>query len=199
MGANRTLPISAPTASVSELAPEEEVVDIAALYRAQARTVARWAARLGGPGIDVEDAVHEVFLIAKRRLRSFEGNAKITTWLFRTTEKVALTARRKQRLRRWLARVPESERPGMGDAQPTPSEALERRQTAAGVYRVLDRLPEKQRRILILFELEGLSTQEIADLIGGRLATVRVWLFRARAKFIEEHEKASHDAKRSHR
>jgi RNA polymerase sigma-70 factor (ECF subfamily) len=199
MRGHPTLTFSARTASVSELAPEEEAVDIAALYRAHARTVARWAARLGGPGIDVEDVVHEVFLIARRRLRSFKGDAKITTWLFRATEKVALTARRKQRLRRWLSRASEGERPGMGDAQPTPSEALERRQTAAGVYRVLDRLPEKQRRILILFELEGLSTAEIAELTGARLATVRVWLHRARAKFIEEYQAAADRAERRHR
>ena len=45
---------------------------------------------------------------------------------------------------------------------PMPGDELERRQAIARVYRVLDRLPERQRRVLILFELEGLSTQEIA-------------------------------------
>ena len=47
------------------------------------------------------------------------------------------------------------------------------------------RLPDKQRKVLVLFELEELSTQQIADLIGARLGTVRVWLFRARARFLE--------------
>ena len=53
---------------------------------------------------------------------------------------------------------------------------------------MLDRLPERQRKVLILFELEGLSTQEIATLIGARVGTVRVWLFRARAAFLQHHD-----------
>jgi RNA polymerase sigma-70 factor (ECF subfamily) len=171
--------------------PEREpdaTVDVDALYRAHERTVLRWATRLGGPGIDVEDVVQEVFLIAKRRLVTFEGEAKVTTWLFRATEKVVLAARRKQRLRRWLRAAPEVASTSMSAPQPTPSEALDRSRDVADVYRILDRLPEAQRRVLILFELEGLSTQEMAELLDAKVATVRVWLFRARARFLEEHQ-----------
>src|SRR5262249_44087441 len=53
---------------------------VADLYRAHAQTVARWASRLGGPAIDVEDVVQEVFLVVQRRLREFRGEAEITTW-----------------------------------------------------------------------------------------------------------------------
>jgi len=164
------------------------VVDTDSLYRAHAPTVARWAARLGGPGIDSNDVVQEVFLVAQRRLTVFrtEGG-KITTWLFRTTEKVVQTARRKQRLRRWLARRSGGRSPGLGQARPGPGEALERQQEVESVYRVLDRMPDKLRRVLVLFELEEMSTGEIADLIGARIGTVRVWLFRARARFMELH------------
>src|SRR5262245_25510680 len=162
-------------------------LDVEDLYRLHARTVARWAARLGGPGVDVEDVVQEVFLVAKRRLREFTGNGSVTTWLFRTTANITATARRKQRLWRWLGRLPEVERPGMGAAGPTPVEALERLQDVVAVYRALDGMSERQRRVLILFEMEGLSTQEVADLTNARPATVRVWLFRARAKFQERY------------
>jgi RNA polymerase sigma-70 factor (ECF subfamily) len=166
-------------------------VDVEDLYRAHARTVARWAARLGGPGVDVEDVVQDVFLVAKRRLRTFDsdGHGRVTTWLFRTTANIAAAMRRKQRLARWLARrTDEAEAPGLGAGGATPVEALERRQEAERVYRVLDALPERMRRVLILFEMEGLSTQEIADLTDARVATVRVWLFRARAKFQQRYE-----------
>jgi len=61
-------------------------VDVARLYRAHERKVMRWAARLGGPGIDVEDVVQDVFVVAKRRLRTWDGSWNIETWLFRTTE-----------------------------------------------------------------------------------------------------------------
>jgi len=164
-------------------------VDVAQLYRAHERKVMRWAARLGGPGIDVEDVVQDVFLVAKRRLRSLDGSWKVETWLFRTTEKIVLAARRKRRLRRWLSLSREPSAPGMSTPRPTPAEALEQERAIAEVYRVLDRLSERHRRVLVLFEIEGMSTQEIADLVGAQVGTVRVWLFRARARFLEEHQR----------
>jgi RNA polymerase sigma-70 factor (ECF subfamily) len=164
-------------------------VDVALLYRAHERTVMRWAARLGGPEIDAEDVVQEVFLVAKRRLASFQGTGSIKTWLFRTTERIVLAARRKGRLRRWLSRSTEAAAAAMGAPRPLPGEALERDREIQDVYRVLDRLPERQRRVLVLFELEGLSTDAIAELVGARVGTVRVWLFRARARFLEEHQR----------
>ena len=149
----------------------------------------RWAARLGGPGIDVEDVVQDVFLVAKRRLKSLDESWSIQTWLFRTTEKIVQAARRKRRLRRWLSLTHDPAAPGMGAPRPTPAEALEQERAVEEVYRVLDRLPERQRRVLVLFEIEGMSTQEIADLIDAQVGTVRVWLFRARARFLEEHQR----------
>src|SRR4051812_47110743 len=165
--------------------------DVASLYRAHAAKVGRWAARLGGPAIEVEDVVQEVFLVAKRRLVSFQadGGGSITTWLFRATERIVKAARRKQRLRRLLGVAPADDLiPTAAVAGPIPSDELERRQEIAQVYRVLDRVAERQRKVLILFELEGLSTQEIAALLGARVGTVRVWLYRARAAFLQHHD-----------
>ena len=164
--------------------------DVAALYRTYAAKVGRWAARLGGPSIEVEDVVQEVFLVAKRRLPAFrtDGGGSVTTWLFRATERIVKAARRKQRLRRLFGVAPADDAAGAAMAGPIPSDDLERRQEIAHVYRVLDRLPERQRKVLILFELEGLSTHDIATLIGARVGTVRVWLYRARAAFLQQHE-----------
>lgn len=167
---------------------DRSALDIGALYRVHDQTVLRWATRLGGPGIDAEDVVQDVFLIAKRRLRTFDGPGQVTTWLFRTTEKVVQAARRKQRLRRWLALSSEVGPRVMATPVAGPSESLQRDRDIAEVYRVLDRLPPRERKVMILFELEGLSTQEIGNLTGARVGTVRVWLFRARARFLEEHQ-----------
>jgi RNA polymerase sigma-70 factor, ECF subfamily len=165
-------------------APKEEAVDFDALYRAHAPVVLRWAARLGGPLVDAEDVTQEVFLVAHRRLSRFVGAGKVSTWLFRTTDLVVRNTRRKLRWRRWLGIGPEPVSP-----RPTPIEALERNELAAQVYGVLDQLPAQQRRVLILFEMEGLSTEEIAVLLGARVGTVRVWLHRARAAFVREQQR----------
>ena len=173
-------------------------VDVGAVYARHATTVARWARRLGGPAIDADDVVQEVFLIAGRKLAGFDGAAKITTWLFRTTERVVLGARRKHRLRRLLAgrvrRAAEVDivRPGH---QPTPLEEVEQRQMTAAIYQLFDRLPERHRQALILFEIEGLTTEEIAALTGVELTTVRVWLHRARTRFAALY--AAWEAKRA--
>jgi RNA polymerase sigma factor (sigma-70 family) len=73
-----------------------------AIFRANAALVARWAAALGGPLLDVEDTVQEIFMVTHRRLSEFRGEAKVSTWLFHITRRVVLAQRRRARWRRWL-------------------------------------------------------------------------------------------------
>jgi RNA polymerase sigma-70 factor (ECF subfamily) len=160
-----------------------------AIYDQYARMVLRWAARLGGPGIDAEDVAQEVFLVAHRRLGSLRAEVKPSTWLFGITTRVVLAQRRRQRLRRWL-----SLDAGDGPSQPiaggsTPLETVEQRRALALGYGVLERMPEALRDAFILFEIEGLTTEEIADVTGTKPATTRVRLHRARALFYARLEK----------
>ena len=178
---------SARSEAASPAATVVESVDLDALYREHARTVARWVAHLGGPSVDVDDLVHEIFLIAQRRLPEFRGDAKVTTWLYRITARVVSSRRRRDRARRWMSNV------WRGDVEHattpsavTPVEELERQEARATVYRALDGLGEKYRSLLILFELEGLSGEEITVLTGIKLSTVWVRLHRARALFLAE-------------
>jgi RNA polymerase sigma-70 factor (ECF subfamily) len=159
-------------------------LDIGELYRTHAATVARWATRLGGPAVDAEDVVHEVFLVAHRRLREFRPDAKPSTWLFRTTDLIVRTHRRRARLRAWLRRSLAREDAGAPAAGVSPVEDLIERQRTRLVYRALDALGEKYRSVFVLFELEGLSGAEIATLTGINPSTVWVRLHRARARFV---------------
>jgi RNA polymerase sigma-70 factor (ECF subfamily) len=156
-----------------------------ALYRAHAATVARWAVRLGGPTVDPDDVAQEVFMVAARRLEHFRGDAEVTTWLFRITSKVVANHRR----RSWLRRV-WSHLTGGATEVPVPAEqwpgaTLDARERVRQLYALLEELPEKQRRVLVLFELDEMSTADIAALIGVPHATVRVWLHRARARLLD--------------
>ncbi len=173
-------PVRAPVERAKE--PDPVPGDVGALYRAHGPQVARWAARLAGPSLDAEDITQEVFLIAQRLLPGFRGEAAITTWLYRITANVVRHRRRRERIYRWF-HLGEERAAEVAATGPTPFEELEKRRATALVYRALDGLAERERTVLILFELEGLSGEEIAELMGARHTTLRVWLHRARARF----------------
>jgi RNA polymerase sigma-70 factor (ECF subfamily) len=162
--------------------------DLEDVYRAHAGDVARWAARLAGPGFDREDIVHEVFLVAQRRFPTFRraGNIKVWHWggPHPTTAFIVRKRRRSERWRRLLTGTQDAvER--VPSAGPTPLEELERCRRDRRLYETLDLLPEKYRTVLILFDLDGLSGEEVVALTGRKVATLRVWLFRAREMFLE--------------
>jgi RNA polymerase sigma-70 factor, ECF subfamily len=164
----------------------------AELYDRHAQSVARWAQRLGGPTVDTEDVVQEVFLTVHRSLPRFRGDAKVTTWLYRITENVVRHRRRKDRQRGWVAGTPEQVAGELPATEASPLDDIERRQATAKVYRAMEGMSEKLRSALILFELEQLSGEEIAALTGAKTSTVWVWLHRARAEFqrrLQEIEK----------
>jgi RNA polymerase sigma-70 factor (ECF subfamily) len=159
--------------------------DLATLYRLHADDVARWAYQLGGPDLDVEDVVHDVFVTVERLLPRFKREgARVTTWLYRITRNLARYERRKQRWRRWLRGSAAEVGDELVDSD-TPIDRLEQREATRLVYKLLDALPEKYRAVLVLSELEGLSGEQIGELLGARPATVWVWLHRARQKFSQ--------------
>jgi len=162
---------------------ERPVCDLATLFAAHGQTVARWVRRLGGAQVDVDDAVQEIFLVAHRRLTDFTVEARVKAWLFRTTAAVVRNHRRRRGWKRLFRR--ELDDVQLASERPTPLEALEQSRAVASTYRLLERLPEKHRAVLILFEVEGRSGEEIAEMMGVKLATVWVWLHRARTRFLQ--------------
>jgi RNA polymerase sigma-70 factor (ECF subfamily) len=159
--------------------------EITALYRSHAAQVERWVTRLAGPTVDAEDVVQEVFLIVQRRLSEWRADAKITTWLYRITERVVHRQRRKQRMGRWLRGLAGDFAEQLPTERLTPVDELERKQAAGVVYAALEGLERKQRAAVVLFEIEGLSGEEIAVLTDTKLPTVWVQLHRGRARFLE--------------
>jgi RNA polymerase sigma-70 factor (ECF subfamily) len=159
-----------------------EAIDLDRVYREHAAAVSRWALRLGGHK-EVSDTVQEVFEIAQRRLSSFRGESKLTTWLYSITVRVVHARRRKARWRALLslqARVEFELAPATSE---TPADGLQRQQATRIVYAVLDRLSERDRTLLVSFELERLTTAEIADILRLSENSVSVGLHRARDRF----------------
>lgn len=155
---------------------------VADLYREHGRQVTRWAARLAGPWLEVDDIVQEVFLVAHQQLEGFRGDSLVSTWLFSITNNVVRHRRRKERLRHWLLGKAAYE-PPIAAPRLTPVEVLERNQASSTVYKALDGMAEKYRTPFVLFEIEGLTGQEIAELTGVHPTTLRVHLLRARKQF----------------
>jgi RNA polymerase sigma-70 factor (ECF subfamily) len=163
-----------------------------AVYLTHAQGVARWLARLAGPGADVEDLTQEVFAVVARRLSEFRQESQISTWLFGIAARVAANDRRRRRLRRWWFRLV----PTLDDHPAPagkPSDELDRAEARRRFYQGLDKLSERQRRVFVLFELEELSVAEVASLMGLTEGNTRVLLHRARAAFVRR--VAERDAK----
>jgi RNA polymerase sigma-70 factor (ECF subfamily) len=156
------------------------------VYNTHVQSVVRWAARLGGPGVDVEELTQEVFVIESRRLSEFRNESRLATWLFRITAKVVANDRRRRRLRTWWTPLAPAVDERMVASGESALEQLEKRERRAIFYRALDKLGERHRRVLVLCELEELPMDGIAELMGLRPGNVRVLLHRARAAFLKQ-------------
>jgi RNA polymerase sigma factor (sigma-70 family) len=156
------------------------------LYETYEPMVERWVRRLVGPSAEVEDLIHDVFVVALRRRGEFRGDAKVSTWLFRITELVVRKRRFRRRLRQFLDVLHRSQAEVVVPPSPTPLEVLEERQRCARLYAALDRLPEKYRTAIILFDIEGSGAEEVGKLLGLTANAVWVRVHRARAMLLKQ-------------
>jgi RNA polymerase sigma-70 factor (ECF subfamily) len=159
-------------------------LDIGQLFSRYHQRVALWVRLLGGPRIEVEDAVQEVFLVAQRRLRRLEREEELITWLRRVTENVVRDQRRRWRRDEQAVDV-SAGFDRVADSTPLQPDLIARREAMYRVYAALDKMSDRYRTVFILFEIEELSGQEISAIKGIKLGTVWVWLHRARVEFFQ--------------
>jgi RNA polymerase sigma-70 factor (ECF subfamily) len=157
-------------------------LDLDEVYRQHGATVSRWVKRLWGHR-DAEDVLHEVFLVVQQQLPRFRGEAALTTWLYQITARVVSNRRRKARWRRLLFLRAAPELASTPAAAETPHASAEREQAASMVYAVLDQLSERDRTLLVMFELEGFSIQQVMNVLSLSESNAWVSLHRARARF----------------
>jgi RNA polymerase sigma-70 factor (ECF subfamily) len=144
---------------------------------------------------DARDVCQETFLRAYRALNGFRGQAKFSSWLYRIALNLCRDWLRRER------RAPVVQPPEDVDlmdlaASREPTETIEDRVARQDLSRVVERamarLPEEQRTAIILKEYHGLTFQEIADLVGCPLSTVKTRLYQGLA--ILRRELAREDA-----
>ena len=128
--------------------------------------------------------------MVQRRLEGFRAEAALTTWLYSITVLVVNGRRQKERWRRLLWRRAEPELSLLHDpTSPATQEDFDAAEASRQVYAVLDELSERDRTLMILFELERLPGSEIASIVGLSERNVWVGLSRARARFKKVFER----------
>ena len=147
------------------------------LFLRHANPVRRLLVSVMGPSDEVEDLVQEVFLAVHRSIAGFRGNARFSTWLHRVTVNTALNALR--RPRRTVAVEPvdldrHSDRASGADTAVLVRERVRR------LYAILDAMTPKRRVAFTLFELEGRSIAEVAEMTGVALPVAKSRIFFAR-------------------
>jgi len=129
---------------------------------------------------DARDVCQETFLRAYRALGGFRGQAKFSSWLYRIALNLCRDWVRRER-RTPVVQPPEDVDIADLAAARGPSETIEdlvaRKDLAKTVERAMARLPEEQRTAIVLKEYHGLTFQEIADIVGCPLSTVKTRLY----------------------
>jgi RNA polymerase sigma-70 factor (ECF subfamily) len=164
-------------------------------YAARVYRVARGITRSDE---DAEEVVQDVFLNVFRKIDSFEERSALGTWIYRIAANAALIKRRGRRFERECsledvlpAFREDGHRDGersflLADWSRTPDEELLSRETRAVLDRALGGLPDAYRAVLVLRDVEGLSTEETAGALGESIGSVKSRLHRARMALREQ-------------
>jgi RNA polymerase sigma-70 factor (ECF subfamily) len=159
-----------------------EVLDVESIHESHADFVWCSLQRLGVRPADLEDALQEVFVVVYRKLASFDGSSRLSTWLFGISMRVASAYRRKAYRRRERTALDLEGLAGASSGD-DPEEALVEREAQARLASVLDELEPARRAIFVMFEIESISCPAIAEQLGLPLGTVSSRLAAARVDF----------------
>ena len=151
------------------------------IYERHADFVWRTVKRLGVPEAEARDAVQDVFLAVHANLHQFEGRSSLATWIFTICRSVARERRRRERQARQL--IADTDVEAEIDLRADVGRTVEHNQRLALLESILSSLEVEQRNVFILFEIEKLTGEEIAEALSIPLGTVYSRLQLARKSF----------------
>jgi len=143
---------------------------------------------------EAEDVAQETFVRAYRSLSRFRGASSFHTWLYRIASNLAIDVARKRKRQDGAAysldapiEVGDDEYAReIADESNAPEDISQQREVQQIVRRAMDELPEKLRDVIILYELQGESYEDIADALDVPLGTVKSRLFNARGQLKDK-------------
>lgn len=139
---------------------------------------------------DAEDLAQEVFVRAFASMKSFRRESNIRTWLYRIATNLCIDKYRRSSVEKQLITPLMQSGDCNEDAKPLdvpdmtydPERTYDRTELQAEVQRALSKLPDKLRSVIILYDIEGMSYEEIAETVSCPIGTVKSRIFNARAQ-----------------
>jgi RNA polymerase sigma-70 factor, ECF subfamily len=174
---------------------EDNELEFEKIYAAFQPKIFRYLTRLAGEDV-AEDLTQETFVKVSRSLGDFRGESMLSTWLYRIATNTALDKLRSPSFRRAespdlieMDETPiEDQNAWTGEKTPLVEQQTYRKEMNECIRDYIERLPESYRTVLVLSEMEELSNNEIAEILGVSLETVKIRLHRGRAKLKQELE-----------
>jgi len=172
--------------------PSRDNLDLKDIYDQWADFVWISLQRLGVRPADLDDVCHDVFLIVHRKLGDYDARASVKSWLLGMCVRVAANYRRRARFRFERGSLGPAEESTMAAPESTqPEHAAVRRQTMLHLEAALESIGPVKRAVLIMFEVEGMSCDEIGLQLGLPVGTVYSRLHTARKSLLAELERSS--------
>jgi RNA polymerase sigma-70 factor, ECF subfamily len=137
---------------------------------------------------DAQDVVQDAFISAYQSLASFKGDAEFFTWLYRIAFNTAVSLRRRKRATISLETGRDGDAvidPQDPSSEAHPGAALERSEDETTLQTALNRLSGEHRIVLVLKDIEGMKYEQIAEVVGVPIGTVRSRIHRARLELRE--------------
>jgi RNA polymerase sigma-70 factor, ECF subfamily len=143
---------------------------------------------------DVEDVVQQVFLKVFVSLKRFDQRSAFSTWLYKISVNECWDYLRKRKVRPLtyeadLSEDQVSRLDGVASAANPPEDHSQRAEARDLLERMLEKLPDEDRQLLMLKEVEGFSVQELAEMLNLNVNTVKVRLFRSRARLTDVYKR----------
>ncbi len=171
---------------------DDRALEFQKIYHAYQPKILRYLVRMVGE-YEAEDLTQEVFVRVDQALQAFRGQAQLSTWLYRIATNAAIDKIRTFSFRQGAGQSPLDEAAETGDQDawsgeesPSPEQHMMRKEMIECFENHLGNLPVDYRTVVVLSELEELTNNEIADILGLSLEAVKMRLHRGRTRLFQE-------------
>jgi RNA polymerase sigma-70 factor (ECF subfamily) len=163
-----------------------------AIYDEFLPRILRFMSNMLGEG-EAEDVTQEIFIKVNQALSGFRGESKLSTWIYRIATNAALDRMHSSAYKQKASTIAEGSDDDLeeqniwtGEKVPVLEWQVVRKEMGECIQDYIRKLPENYRSVLALSELEGLSNQEVADILGVTVGTAKIRLHRARERLKKD-------------